>query len=69
MEENTLIELDFGRGDDAYKKLWATQRRQRVGVVFANSRYPRGWMQYGVSLLGKQKRRLWKQKSQENVAA
>jgi hypothetical protein len=69
MEENTLIELDFGRGDDHYKKLWAAQRRQRVGVVFANSRSPRGWMQYGVSLLGKQKRRLWKQNALEDVAA
>jgi CelD/BcsL family acetyltransferase involved in cellulose biosynthesis len=69
MEDNALIELDFGRGDDHYKRLWATQRRQRGGVVFANSRYPRGWMQYGVGLLAKQKRRLWKQNAQEDVAA
>jgi CelD/BcsL family acetyltransferase involved in cellulose biosynthesis len=26
-------ELDFGRGDDAYKQLRATRRRQRVGVM------------------------------------
>ena len=61
MEEGRLAELDFGRGDDDYKRLWATHRRQRVGVVFANSRCPRGWLQYGISLLGRQKRRLCRQ--------
>lgn len=27
--------IDFGRGDDAYKQGWATERRQRVGVLLA----------------------------------
>jgi CelD/BcsL family acetyltransferase involved in cellulose biosynthesis len=31
-----VAELDFGRGDDAYKAHWATRRRQRIGVVLAN---------------------------------
>ena len=34
--------LDFGRGDDAYKRLWVAQRRGRVGYVLADPMHPLG---------------------------
>jgi hypothetical protein len=42
LEQETLAEFDFGRGDDPYKQAWTRQRRQRIGVMLANPRHPRG---------------------------
>ena len=39
-----VTELDFGRGDDAYKQDWADARRQRVGLILANPLRPAGQM-------------------------
>jgi hypothetical protein len=36
LDEEGVSELDFGRGDDDYKKDWTGERRQRIGVVLAN---------------------------------
>ena len=36
IEREGVRALDFGRGDDAYKANWTTERRQRVGLVLAN---------------------------------
>ncbi|WP_428491338.1 GNAT family N-acetyltransferase [Rhodopila sp.] len=34
--------IDFGRGDDAYKQGWATQRRRRIGLLLINPRSAAG---------------------------
>lgn len=42
IEEDGALELDFGRGDDVYKRLWVASRRQRIGVILADPRHPAG---------------------------
>lgn len=42
IEEEHAEELDFGRGDDPYKELWTTRRRQRIGFLFADPWHPAG---------------------------
>ena len=53
LERERIVELDFGRGDDAYKALWASRRRQRIGVVLANPRQPAGLLALGRHWLGR----------------
>ena len=53
--------IDFGRGDDPYKRLWASERRQRIGVVLANPRHPRGLAFLGRHALGRARQALVRQ--------
>lgn len=43
LDTERVQELDFGRGDDPYKQLWATSRRQRIGLVLADPIRPAGF--------------------------
>lgn len=47
-----IVELDFGRGDDAYKHLWAGHRRQRYGLMLANPLSRNGLGELTRSFLG-----------------
>lgn len=42
LDSERINELDFGRGDDPYKQLWTTRRRQRVGVLLIDAWQPAG---------------------------
>jgi len=53
LDEEHVPEIDFGRGDDGYKSAWARQRRQRIGLMFANPLHPRGVAFLGRHALGR----------------
>jgi hypothetical protein len=36
LDQEHVAAIDFGRGDDAYKQGWATNRRQRIGLLLVN---------------------------------
>lgn len=57
IDADGVTEIDFGRGDDAYKQGWAGTRRQRMGLVLADPRQPRAWPVLARHALGRLMRR------------
>lgn len=53
LERDRVTDIDFGRGDDPYKQLWATQRRQRIGFLLVNPRRVRGLTVLGRQVMGR----------------
>lgn len=58
LEHERVGELDFGRGDDDYKRSWTGRRRQRIGLLLVNPRRPGGLAALGRAWLGRARRRL-----------
>jgi hypothetical protein len=60
IEADGISELDYGRGDDAYKRLWTGARRQRIGVVLVSPFRPAGaaaMLRHGAGALARRWRR------------
>ncbi len=52
--------LDFGRGDDPYKRLWVGERRQRGGLILAQPWRPRGALALAGQQLARMRRAVWR---------
>ncbi|HEX3994386.1 MAG TPA: GNAT family N-acetyltransferase [Acetobacteraceae bacterium] len=58
IEQAHVSELDFGRGDDPYKRDWVGFSRQRMGVLLINPRHPLGLLALARHAVGRVTARL-----------
>ena len=64
-----ISEIDFGRGDDPYKRLWARYSRERIGLFVANPRRVHGLTTLIVHDLGRATLRLRRSNRSQNFGA
>jgi hypothetical protein len=53
LQHDGVTRLDFGRGDDPYKRDWTGSRRQRSGLLLANPLLPKGFLAIARHLAGR----------------
>lgn len=63
LDHEHVAELDFGRGDDPYKRLWTGRRRQRIGIELIDPLRPAGFFGLARHVLGRARRRLRRRKT------
>lgn len=67
MDVDRVQEVDYLSGDDAYKRDWMAQRRERMGLLAFDKRHWRGWLAGGLHFLGRwRKGRIWQQHPHSN---
>jgi CelD/BcsL family acetyltransferase involved in cellulose biosynthesis len=57
LEVDRVVEIDYLTGDDAYKRSWMSQRRERIGLMACNTRTIRGLAAAGKEFAGEL--RIW----------
>ncbi len=58
LNEEAVMEIDFGRGDDPYKRLWTSRRRDRIGLLAIDPRLPAGLLALARDAAGRARRSL-----------
>ena len=69
LEVDRVHEIDFGSGDDSYKKNWLSQRRERWGIVAMNPRTFRGCLSILCNVGGRELKNVWKRITDPGRAA
>ena len=67
-ERDGVREVDFGRGDDAYKRLWLSHCQAREGLLAANPRTLKGLLSVAVDILPARFKRFLRQKTGRQAA-
>ncbi len=58
LDQERVNAIDFGRGDDPYKRDWAAQRRQRIGLLLIDPWRPAGLLAMARHDLGRLRHRV-----------